>query len=310
MVRFLLRTVKTLSRAKQNPVAYRRAFSDYTTGVDSVIRRRADLSSLWDYRLFPWRETLPGNRMMLSPFFNIFGVDLNEPSQKAFQCAVDGIFNHHLMVKHRDQVSSMNPTTSTPSSQEPPENVPNLTEIFHPDLATFFKYAVEQHCLKSKHICTFELQEINGTQLRDVQFFGGAPRGNRKLDSLSLSFSAGFFQAFVPHEVEMLRGLSSAETVKELLKNQAKYVDLEKFLLRICVDVECIEVFAITDAESGEVVQGELKPKVTSHKIMLENIYSIDPSFAFGGSGWTIVDIDDWLKGNEYWARDRLKPPQ
>jgi hypothetical protein len=42
--------------------------------------------------------------------------------------------------------------------------------------------------------------------------------------------------------------------------------------------------------------------------VVLENVI-VEKDFA-QNSGWTIVDIDNWLEGNKYWVGERLLPPR
>eukprot|EP01032_Pedospumella_encystans_P014535 gene14535-16685_t len=69
-----------------------------------------------------------------------------------------------------------------------------------------------------------------------------------------------------------------------------------------------IETFAVTNAVSGEVLQGSLTPQRVTHQLLLEN-YVDGKTRELAGS-WTIVDIDNWLQGNEFWAKAKINRKQ
>ena len=73
-----------------------------------------------------------------------------------------------------------------------------------------------------------------------------------------------------------------------------KYVWWVTCILYVC----CAEVFYVEDPSSGAVVQGSRVPAVdVEHVLKLECCLRLPEEFA---SDWRVVDIDDWLQGNEF----------
>jgi hypothetical protein len=215
------------------------------------------------------------------------------PANKvAFQAATESIFTHPLMRHHKKYVASKNPNCTDIDIKGLDGELPlKMPEIFAPDLAAFYQYAIEQHCLNHTHVCTYSLKDISKVSLTDMQWYMGAP----VTANLSTGSPLRGLNVFIVPEAFAGTGV----TFGNMLNKVFERVDMSRYLLRLSVEIECegrgmvsalyrshrssscahvslrclslslAEVFAITDAESGEVLQGDLTPRRVTHQVML-----------------------------------------
>lgn len=71
---------------------------------------------------------------------------------------------------------------------------------------------------------------------------------------------------------------------------------------RVWVTVQCREVFYVEEAATGRLVQGSREPAdagaLVTHQLVLE--CCLDTNKKRFLCDWRVVDIDDWLEGNEF----------
>ena len=219
-----------------------------TTVIDTVDTDTDILALLKDIKLFPWRETTttfePLKELwrsasmvqvgLLISFLQIGGdsfmkmSDLSTGSKIAFQGATQGIFEHKLMILHRKQLSSK---TEKEKECEP---APLLTDMFSPDLKKFYQYAIEQHCVQNKKVCYYNLEEILKVSVRDMQWYVGAPNNVTGLGTTSILPGLNYFNI---HNI--VKSIGPMASFSDYMKTLERYVNTEKCILRVTVDVEC-----------------------------------------------------------------------
>lgn len=223
-----------------------------TVGLTST--KEDILTRLTSIGWFPWRqspqeETLPTWRWlsMLDVSLalalrktlekpSISFPDVIHGSKAAFECATDGIFMHHLMQLHKQQLISAGkkPAVVNSTDNAPIEPPMRLQDMFAPDLASFYQYAIEQHCLKANRMCNYSLESINSVRIHDLQWYNGAPKMNEGIQAVKL---------FPGYNIFRLAGAAKdaiSDLKPENTSHLDKYIDVRKVLLRISVDVECI----------------------------------------------------------------------
>jgi len=262
---------------------------------------------------FVWRWICNTNIMLSLNGFRSKGErlvhlkDIALGSKLAFEAAVEGVFRHRLMRAHSDAVSSSSSSSSS-SSEESTSSVteaPELHNIMGKDLADFYQHAVAQHCSSQHRALTYELQQVHRVNISKVDLIAGAKRGMDFQDLFMMrTLGLGFMVLSTSFQ-------SSSNSWKELAGEMDRRIDLGYATLRVFVDVECTEVFAITNRATGEELQGSMEPRRVTHEILLESLLFQERP---GGDvemveNWTIVDIDSWLDQNQFWLADKLTPP-
>lgn len=157
--------------------------------------------------------------------------DVSPGAIAAFHSATDSIFMHHLMQLHKSQLIH----NSTESSKiEPPAR---LQELFAPDLAAFYQYAVEQHCLKAKRLCHYALENVTSAKIRDIQWYGGAPLCNEGIETGWIVPGINIFK--LTGTLRDNAPLQKFNTIGDYANYVRQYIDTNKVLVRISVEVEC-----------------------------------------------------------------------
>jgi hypothetical protein len=158
---------------------------------------------------FPWIQKGSTSRGFFRTFFNnissmcvfntinrggnrgpLFLNELFVGGEAAFICAVEGIFNHNLMIIHREAIdvktykfeditinepsppaTDATTTTATASKdkieekQEDSDSVLELHDMFGPELKDFFTHAIENHCKHAHRKILYSLKSIERVNL-------------------------------------------------------------------------------------------------------------------------------------------------
>lgn len=111
----------------------------------------------------------------------------------------------------------------------------------------------------------------------------------------------------IENEIDLMnafhRGKDSAEKMaKTRLKYHGDHATLDSTVIAQVL-VTCEEIFAVTDADTGALVQGNGDKQIVPHLVRLEmvveqKIYASGRSNEFTVGSWQIVDWDDLLGGN------------
>mmetsp|Transcript_7993 Transcript_7993/g.13286 ORF Transcript_7993/g.13286 Transcript_7993/m.13286 type:complete len:368 (+) Transcript_7993:76-1179(+) len=292
-------------------------------------------------RLFPWRDAqelssvkgvkfgesgiLSGILRMISRFnvkMTLYGLrnkegkliefeELKEGAKYAYESAVLGIFRHPLLQAHEATAGNIKAGKPSEESEElaaadaTTAEVPGLGQIFGEELAGFYEYAVERHCLDPRHLLHYSLEEIHGSSISEMEFLVGTRRDMDFKDLTMMKFlGLGFMtigKSFRAKEAGW----------KALTESMDRRIDMGYATIRITVKIDCTEIFAVTDAVHGTTLQGTLQPRRVTHEVMLEALmFQEHPRGDVEMiEDWTIVDIDYWLEGNHFWAHDKIKPP-
>ena len=81
------------------------------------------------------------------------------------------------------------------------------------------------------------------------------------------------------------------------LEQEGKTISL--FTIICDVSIQCLEVFAIKDKNTGAIVSGSTEPEEVSHLVRFEVVANMDGTRHLGS--WRIVDWDDMLNGNVWY---------
>eukprot|EP01032_Pedospumella_encystans_P018856 gene18856-21454_t len=226
---------------------------------------------------------------------------------EAMQCVSMGIFRHKRMRDNYIDISSKYKKADEEILQEMQDDSSDveITTIFDKKLEDFYLYAIQSHCLNADRLCTYSLQSVSEARIVNVAYFVSARRdGTTPPHSYQLSFfDVNFFideSHIEASSVQMI--FANVGNVEALCIEQLD--SLQDSTVRVKVDVDCTELFAITNAVSGDVLQGSLEPQEATHQLILKN-YLDGKTGELAGS-WTIVDIDNWLQGNEFWAKAKI----
>lgn len=275
-----------------------RMFSDIPiNGATDVKARVKNLNGLFPWRASAdtsWERPSIYSKWMLSKVQKNIGrslldlADVVPANTAAFQAATEGIFTHTLMMHHRTYVTAKHPGSAASRGQElDGELPPKLPDLFAPELAEFYRYAIEQHCQNHTHVCTYSLKSVKRVTLTEIQLYAGELHTT---DMLALPASWGTF-IFV--ERSSFDGGLDVAALKKIYDDSKN----SRVMFRLCVEIECegstlqrlcytstmmfvrspcscccyctgTEVFAITDVESNAVVQGDLNPRIATHKVL------------------------------------------
>lgn len=205
--------------------------------------------------LFPWRESsLPSdslaNRLynlasIVSVSFATFGTtifgtlarsrDFIPGGATAFRCATDSIFYHELMQKHRQQVKML--TTGVEFADA--KDVAGLSDIFGDELQAFYRHAIEQHCLKSTHHCTYSLLGVQGVYVSNKELLVGIPRArNEQYVKVGLMWPGQ--HAIVPTKFRNVNPSKLPPEERKAFDLEVKRcINTKESTVRVWLDVEC-----------------------------------------------------------------------
>jgi hypothetical protein len=237
----------------------RRTFCVSAAVVDVVDTKADILARVKGIGCFPWREAQPertsllwrllsvGNVGFALSMFNIFGLSIADPaetfegSKQAFRSATEGIFMHHLMQIHKTQLVSSGAKPIVPEATENSKIEPplRLQDLFAPDLATFYQYAIEQHCLKANRLCNYSLESVDAVRVRDIQWYFGAPKQTEGIQTNTLIFPG--YNIFRLNEAakDALRSAQQMESSEASRRYLEKYIDTRKILIRFSLELHC-----------------------------------------------------------------------
>lgn len=264
------------------------------------------------FALFPWREvSLPPNGIvqtvhnllsivfvrMTTVGFTMAG-SLTKYShfiaggEAAFRCATDSIFYHQLMEKHRKQVNSLSSGTIAPETRD----VADLSEIFGEELQAFYRYAIEQHCLKSTYNCTYSLQSIRSVTISSMEYIKGTLIDRKQKYHKQVAGPGLAYIVLTKYSETNLFTATQEERIA-MSKDMSGCVNMIEGTVRVWLDVECTgsmllfckgfhaipcplcmspsiflltaytEVLAIRDTATGATVQGTLLPRQVTHQV-------------------------------------------
>lgn len=215
--------------------------------------------------------------------------------------------------------------TVAPSSSS---SLTDLNEIMEGKLATFYGDAIAAARARNYEV-TFDLHEITESRVMRCEVLASTRRGMDMKGLVQLSWplpmigpivvtrvpqpgmlfepNAGDFTdgKIAEYMEKVKRGETDADEI--LAADDATLERMENLkhftTVRIQVGMDCIETFCVKNKFTGEIVQGSMEPQKTTHSVSLEAAYTVKD---FSLLDWEVVDIDDWLDGNEFW-HDRAK---
>lgn len=260
---------------------------------------------------FPWRSKTEVNRKWLDQirsetslvlYQNLFTGFMDLPSyppywendfvlgsKEAFKMSISAIFHSFTIKLYPKSDSKPNPPSALSDpliggvkneetiTDENNNNFKDIDEIFDSKLADFYKDAIST-CHRARYEVSYSLLEAEDPV---CNFYESIFFLNRQKDNSNLvkRFSFGLFACAVPKPRS-----------QNYDRNLAQYVTL-----RVWVDIRCKEIFMVKDSVTGQLLQGSPDPVMRTHQILLESVLHVD-SDEFH---WTVVDIDNWLNGNE-----------
>lgn len=237
-----------------------------------------------------------------NPDFLYWDIDFTNGVRCAMQSSALSIFRQihkktpvdtNKNASNSSEFPTLTSTSNEASVKEPPVTetvtaidgsevhiVTDLSTIFDTKLAAFFELAIEQ-MNKTKYEVTYELMvaDVPTFEQHDSIFFA-----NRNLDMTGLVRSDSF---------GVLGRCVDAETLQVPTKHKAA----QYATFRILMNVPCRERFFVRDPVTGEVVQGSTDVVDVQHQLLLETVLRTNSS----NFTWKIVDIDNWLEGNQFW---------
>lgn len=180
--------------------------------------------------------------------------------------------------------------------QDPESYDVDMSTIFDKKLEDFYLYAIQKHCLNTTQLCTYSLQSVTDARVVDLCAYMNARRdGTTPPHDVQVTHWGATF--FVDSEKFPGSGLPLISSLLEELQSQhSNYTDST---VRVKVDVDCIgkniryifvffvkrlslrclfltpffiycaETFAVTNAVSGEVLQGSLTPQKVTHQVSI-----------------------------------------
>jgi len=241
-------------------------------------------------------------------------------TKTAFECATNAIFHHKdiralQIIDNRNTngtTTTMTTTTtmasndsnSIPTSLDSDDKidkhiiengeifVPKLSTIFEKNLADFYEDAIST-IQKGQCKVKYELQDIKDVLVTNTSVIIGAKRGTPGVEKF-VKTDGSYLEGNCSYATPMIP--LSKETVDDILNY--KFDNLKHHTIRCKVDIQCTEVFYVIDEVTGDIMQGSKEPKETIHELVLETC--IDLSKRELNYEWSIIDIDNWLNGNEF----------
>jgi hypothetical protein len=210
--------------------------------MDPVLKENGSEGGL---KLFPWIPSVepsvfPRWPSLFSMLFlkyvqrggrTIISEDIVPAFKVAFQAATDAIFTHPLMEDHKRRVAAAYPNYTSGISKVNMEPPLKMSDIFAPDLAKFFERTIDAHRENPSLTCTYSLKSIKRATVSDIDWYMGTPRVPKLV---TVSPWRGYHIFAVPE--------GNAEVPPEpdvLFKLARERIDVNKYLLRLTVEVEC-----------------------------------------------------------------------
>ena len=257
-----------------------------------------------------------------------------EGAEMALRAVSSQIFAH---VNSRGKASpSSSSSASVPSPSDPsidetegvtPEDLEALMEK---KLATFYLDAISA-VRDSDYEVHHELISIDKASVGDCQlivsgsrnqnlegfsaidwpfsFFGPVKVLRPSLQSMGMDFTLPDLRktgASVGFKLEDMTSDISPEDIAKRAQTHAELMDRGRMLtkyatVRLGIDMKCTELFSVTDKKSGELIQGAKLAEERMHTVTMEAVYQLNSHTL---EDWTVVDIDGWLDGNEFWENE------
>lgn len=257
-------------------------------------------------------------------------VGLIRGARQAFIAAVNSIFHTVMLTDKKDELNNHNESEKDGSSLRYEKNdIPSLSLIFEERLAKFYQSAIN-FSNENNHKLNYKILDVGTPKIIKYEVLFGGKRG---LDykGLKQTYALGLFDSIV---------LDNEKGVRNFLK-ASKYVTIRVWVDIPCQEIfyltskssiekQRVEVgesdFKAADLglkkdnanlninysedESKSVIplliQGSNKVINNTHQLVLESyICTRDnedkPKHPFE---WIVIDIDDWLDGNDFWPFD------
>lgn len=190
---------------------------------------------------------------------------------------------------------------------------PPLSEVVEGRLAQFFQEAFERlpsplgvhYTLHSTRMPSLAFSDVlfNAFRGPNYDFLQRLPKLYDLFYVQSIRLSDNHIQA--QSEIEDGEKVSETERVKmkdavHVLKSMQGSVTI-----RVTLDIPCSETFFIKNTETQDIIQGSEQPVERTHQLLLEAVHDLAMAPTPDNLNWTVVDIDNWLGGNEFWLIDR-----
>jgi hypothetical protein len=158
----------------------------------------------------------------------------------------------------------------------------------------------------SKREVKYELENIETIDINDFKLVLGPPRETPFPAGATIHDRWGVIViACTPPSVEEEVGGEGFQPLGEW--GQSIYHKIRPqvtpnfhYIFSMAVTFRCHELFVIKNEETQEVVQGEDALVERDHKVRFEIQFDSHAKLA---KDWRIIDVDDWLEGNEYLAQ-------
>jgi len=224
---------------------------------------------------------------------------------EAMHCVSMSIFRHKRMKDNYIDISSKYKKADEVILQEMQDESSDvdMATIFDKKLEDFYLYAIQSHCLNADRLCTYSLKSVTAARIVNIAYYVSARRDTTTppYSYLSSNFDVNIFIDESHIDSSNLQSLYKAYPKVEALCVE-QLDSLQDSTVRVTVDVDCTgkiflpcfipcvtilhhsfsikflhicicttitEVFAITNAVSGDVLQGSLEPQMVTHQVRM-----------------------------------------
>ncbi|CAM9987956.1 unnamed protein product [Ectocarpus fasciculatus] len=166
-------------------------------------------------------------------------------------------------------------------------------DVMHKDLAEFYLQAAVAAKV-SRSTPFYRLHGFSSCEISNVNVLWGAQRGDLPEEGETIEIWGSKYA--LKSLLQDIKAISSYRLSKDRAVLDKPLSSIRKTTVQVDVDIGCTETFFVSDDRTEEVVQGSKAVAVRKHRLRLESSPFLKRDFQ-----WSVVDLDNWMKGNTFW---------
>ncbi|CAB1105304.1 unnamed protein product [Ectocarpus sp. CCAP 1310/34] len=166
-------------------------------------------------------------------------------------------------------------------------------DVMHKDLADFYVQAAVAAKV-SRSTPFYRLHGLRSCEISNVNVLWGAQRGDLPEEGETIEIWGSKY--VLKSVLEDIKAISRYRVSKDRDVLDKPLSSIRKTTVQVDVDIGCTETFFVSDDRTEEIVQGSKAFAVRKHRLRLESSPFLKRDFQ-----WSVVDLDDWMKGNTFW---------